>query len=124
MKHSKNEKGFTLIELMVVVIIIGILAAVAVPRFTNAADKARKEARNAQKKLIETAVQIYYAAEGKWPTSDGKADENGTQIDFEKLADYLDSVEPKDPQDGSQITASVTNKGDIKINWDPDSAGE
>jgi prepilin-type N-terminal cleavage/methylation domain-containing protein len=38
---SRNTKGFTLIELMVVIVIIGVLASLAIPRFTEASDKAK-----------------------------------------------------------------------------------
>jgi type II secretion system protein G len=58
-KKSKKRKGFTLIELMIVIAIIGVLAAIAVPNFSAARRKARAKACIANMKLLENALQQY-----------------------------------------------------------------
>jgi len=61
MRMFKKEEGFTLVELMVVVLIIGILVAVAVPVFNAASDNARKKSCFANQRTIDGAVQQYLA---------------------------------------------------------------
>ena len=61
-KRMSNRKGFTLVELLVVVAIIGILAAIAVPKFTEASDTARGAKIIADLRSIESAMQIYRAS--------------------------------------------------------------
>ncbi|OGF45614.1 MAG: hypothetical protein A2452_00075 [Candidatus Firestonebacteria bacterium RIFOXYC2_FULL_39_67] len=64
----KSKKGFTLIELMIVVAIIGILAAVAIPRFAQMLDKSREGATKGNLSAIRSSVSIYYSEkEGVWP---------------------------------------------------------
>jgi len=64
----KDQGGFTLIELMVVVVIIGLLAAVAVPQFFDQRDNAFEARKAADIKILQNAVDLYYVENGDYPT--------------------------------------------------------
>lgn len=63
----KSEKGFTLVELMVVVIILGILVAIAIPIFNNVTGDAKAKVCASNIRTINGAINMYYANEGKYP---------------------------------------------------------
>jgi type II secretion system protein G len=75
---KKNNKGFTLVELMVVVVIIGILVAIAVPVYKTSQDKARGNAHKANLRILESAAAQCVADLGtegietkiEWPTNE------------------------------------------------------
>ena len=68
MKRLIKNKGFTLIELMIVVAIIGVLAAIAIPQFANLIDKSKEGATKGSLGAIRSALSIYYGdTEGTYP---------------------------------------------------------
>lgn len=66
----KNRKGFTLIELVVVIAILGILAGLAIPRFMDATASARGARIVADMRTIDSAVLMYNAKTGNLPTDE------------------------------------------------------
>jgi prepilin-type N-terminal cleavage/methylation domain-containing protein len=62
----KNKKGFTLIELMIVVVIIGILAALAIPRFMTASTRAKQSEAKQLLKQVYTMQHTYRQANGTY----------------------------------------------------------
>lgn len=84
----REEKGFTLVELLIVMVILGVLAAVAVPRFIDMREDARGSACQAARQSLETAIDQY---EYYWARDDG----TGTMTDpssFSTIADWANAV--------------------------------
>jgi general secretion pathway protein G len=67
------RKGFTLVEILIVVIILGILAAIVIPQFTNASSDARQSSMTSQLQTIRSQLELYKLQHGDlYPTTDGK----------------------------------------------------
>lgn len=67
---SESEAAFTLVELLVVLAIIGLIAALAGPRVLRYLGSARVETTQAQLKNIGSALELYYLDSGKYPSRD------------------------------------------------------
>lgn len=64
----KAARAFTLVELLIVVAILGILAAIAVPKFTDAGNEARTSATRAQLATLRSQIEIYKNDESSFPS--------------------------------------------------------
>ena len=95
----KNKKGFTLTELMIVVVILGILVLIAVPIYNNVTDKAEKNACDANIRTIESAIVQYRAVEGELP-----ANFDGTELEGKYIKEW-----PKCPTESVLIPLMFTS---------------
>ena len=80
----KNQGGFTLVELMIVVIIVGILAAVAIPMYQGATERAKASEAVAALGTIRGALRVYYAEHGTYVNTNfatGAVVTNGSVLD-------------------------------------------
>ncbi|MEO0474752.1 MAG: prepilin-type N-terminal cleavage/methylation domain-containing protein [Planctomycetota bacterium] len=72
--HARKmvRKGFTLVEILIVVVILGILAAIVIPQFTNASEAAKASSVLSQLQTLRSQVELYKNQHNnEYPTSDG-----------------------------------------------------
>lgn len=105
MSRIKSQSGFTLIELVIVIVILGILAAVAIPKYEDMREQARVATLKGQLGAIRSAVAIQYArnalnGSAAFPTLDGTI--------------FADGNVPKEPilnSNAVKTTAGIDNAG-------------
>ena len=65
-----KHKGFTLLEIMLVVILISILAAIVIPRYVVSSKRAKVQSCEMNRAIINKQVETWYFTEGTWPLTD------------------------------------------------------
>ena len=77
-KRANGDAGFTLVELLVVVVIIGVLVAIAIPMYLNYRKGAANKSAESDVRAAVSAVELYYTENGnKYPTETGKNSASG-----------------------------------------------
>ncbi|MDH4108838.1 MAG: type II secretion system major pseudopilin GspG [Gammaproteobacteria bacterium] len=116
--RSRRQRGFTLIEIMVVVIILGILAAIVAPNVIGRVGEAQVTAARQDLRSIESALKLYRLDNFSYPTT-----EQGLEALVAKPADpnvrnwkgpYVERV-PRDPWGNPYLYLSPGNNGEIDI---------
>jgi len=67
--HRMSIRGFTLVELLVVVLILGVLAFIAVPRLGQSSTTAKINACKTNVALLNSQIELYYASTASWPAA-------------------------------------------------------
>ena len=114
-----RQAGFTLIEIMVVVIIIGILAAIVAPNVIGRVDDAQITKAQAEIRNIESALKFYRLDNFQYPTSEQGLEAlvtrpNDPSVRNWKTGGYLDRL-PKDPWGNDYQYLNPGNNGEIDI---------
>jgi general secretion pathway protein G len=119
---TKFHAGFTLIEIMVVIVILGILATLIIPRFMGREEEARHTVARVQMESIETALKLYKLDNGVYPST-----EQGLQALVEapsigqiprkwREGGYLEKGRvPRDPWDNDYVYLSPGLHGDFDL---------
>ncbi|BDQ38450.1 type II secretion system protein GspG [Pseudodesulfovibrio nedwellii] len=125
MKHGKGRKrqgreGFTLIELMVVIVILGVLAGLIVPQFMDEPQKARVVKAKMQMESISTSLKKFYIDNGFYPTTEQglealvRKPSTGRTPKNYASSGYLPKV-PKDPWGTQYIYISPGKHGKFDL---------
>lgn len=107
-KRSRRRAGFSLIELLLVLVILSVLAALIMPRFTNRSEKARITAAGSDINAIGTALKMFEIDNGRFPTSaeglSALRQQPAGITDWQ--GPYLDRTEFKDPWGNAYVYRS------------------
>ncbi len=110
----KLRRGFTLIELMVVILILAILAALIVPKVVNKQDDAKIAAAKADESTLESALHDFRLACDRYPTTEEGLNALRTPpsgLEGKWKGPYLEKDVPKDPWGGDYVYTSPGSNG-------------
>jgi len=115
--NRRREQGFTIMELVVVIIIIGLLAAFVAPKFFGKVSEAKQKAAKAQIELFGTALDALRLDVGRYPSTDEGLKalrEKPSGMDSWK-GPYLPKEIPMDPWNNSYVYKSPGEHGDYDL---------
>jgi general secretion pathway protein G len=116
--HRRSASGFTLVELLIVVIILGVLAAVVIPQFTNASSEAKESSLRSNLATLRQAISLYRVQHNETYPGQGGWSEFVTQLTTGTLTDgtpgtkygpYLRNTFPDNPVTGTATGKTVAS---------------
>lgn len=120
------KNGFTLVELLIVIIIIAVLAAIAIPKFANSSIRSKESALRGNLKIVRDSVDVFRADTGCYPATLGELAVSSTTVGLNSTGGgctyvgtdyrgpYLQAV-PNDPTDAQALGYATTGAGTGKV---------
>ena len=124
-----RKGGFTLVEILIVVIILGILAAIVIPQFTNASQDARKNSLTSQLQTIRSQVELYKLQHqdklpnligSNWALLTSKTDVTGTVTSAGSFGPYLQQTPANPLNNGTNVvqgTGAAISGSNATTGW-------
>ncbi|MCX8052710.1 MAG: type II secretion system protein GspG [Armatimonadetes bacterium] len=119
-ERSGRRRGFTLVELLVVIVVLAVLAAIVLPKFMNSSTRSKEAALRSDLKLLRNAIALFQADTGLYPSTledlaattapQTGLDRTGTDVAINASdwhGPYLQEV-PNDPISGNPFNYSTT----------------
>jgi prepilin-type N-terminal cleavage/methylation domain-containing protein len=102
-----KQSGFTIVELLIVIVVIGILAALVITTYTGIQAKARNGQRQSDLKSLRTHIEAYFSQEGHYPSLADMNDSSWVGTNLPSL-DKNALVDPSNTSQSSQLASSPT----------------
>lgn len=113
---GQDKRGFTLIEMMVVIVIIGVLSKIAIPSYTRAVDRAEVGACKANRRILSTAVATYYIDHSTCCKLDSAGNPTDEVIGIADLVEYVENAEALTCPAGGNYTIILAGGDDKASN--------
>ena len=117
-RHARLSRGFSLVELLVVCVILGVLAAIVVPQFTNATTDAHASSIQTQLATINTSVELYRARNrGRYPDFAGVGWTNMLDGGYLTSAPRNPAINPDAKKTLVTVNATAGVNGNSNFGW-------
>lgn len=107
MTKQRKSEGFTIIELLIVIVIIGILATIVIVNFTSAQRNARNSQRKSDIGILATQLQAYYAQTGSYPADADMANSTAAKALTPPIEADDDAFKDPNDTDSTMATGSA-----------------
>lgn len=110
---ARKQEGFTIVELLVVIVVIAILASISVVAYNGIQQRARDSARDSAVRSLRLALEVYKSDNSQYPTAGASPGSGVTVISLTSalIPNYISKI-PNDPLPGKSIDYVTNSTGD------------
>jgi prepilin-type N-terminal cleavage/methylation domain len=108
-KRNLNNKGFTIVELLIVIVVIGILALLVITTYSGIQAKARNSKRQTDIQSVQTQLEAFFSQNGYYPSLGNMNDSTWLDTNMKSL-DQNALIDPSNPTNSKTLVGTPTDK--------------